>query len=639
VRAYVLFSILTLGFALVVARSIQLVVVPNEKLVQFARSKDRIAQQGPAEDLIVSRGEIRDRHGRPLALSVVTRSFFANPKLIKNPQATARKLAPLLKVPVKNLTRLLNEDRFFVWLKREVDETSARKIMELNLAGVYSRKESKRLYPQGELARTVLGIAGRDGVGLEGIEKAFDSHLRTSDKASGLGYRDALGRLLLFRDFDQEWFESPAVVTTLDARIQRMMEQELAQTVKDRNASSGQAVLMDPRTGAIYAMATVEGSRGDKNPLRNRVIADMYEPGSTFKVFLAAAGMEHLGMKATSQVYAEQGLMRVGNRSIREFHGKKYEWLSLQELLEVSSNIASAKIGIKMGASAFEQTLKRFGLGQPSGLGLPGEASGLLRKASDWKPIDLANISFGQGVAVTPLQLARAMAAVANGGIKVTPTVVSEVVGRPRGSQENHILWQHDPQPTRVFPSQKSRELTDMLVHVTKEGSTGRAAAIEGYSVAGKTGTAQKLVETVNSRGQTIRSYSRDASIVSFLGFVPAYDPAFVLLVLYDDPQEGRASGGNTAAPSWRRIASRALGLLGVPQEKNLPPVAQRILPSRRDAQAPSDSHYIGRSFREVLESLQKLSPEERAQYDLIGYGVATREQTSPEGKTLIFFE
>lgn len=630
-RSSFIFVVIALGFVLVVARAVQFQVAPDPRLKRIASGKEKLNQQQQSEDLITSRGPIVDRNGSDLALSIIVKSFFANPKVIKNPGAVAQSLSPLLDIPVAKLKTLLSQDRYFVWLKREVDDAVAKKIDALNLEGVYSRKESKRIYPHGDLGRSIIGVSGTDGVGLEGIEKSYDSYLKSADQTGEKGIRDALGRLLLFDDFEREWFDSHHVVSTIDIRLQRIMEEELMAVVKEKKPKSAQAIMMNPKTGEIMAMASIEGERSDAQPLRNRAVSDVYEPGSTFKIVLAAASLDKLGMSADSQIFGENGSFRVGSHIIKEYHNHRYGWLTLQELLEVSSNVASAKLGLKLGAEDFESVIRRFGFGGDTGVDLPGEEPGLLRAASSWKPIELANIAFGQGLAVTPLQLVRAVAAVSNGGVMVKPYVVSRVIAPQTRGREPSVVYQAASEEKSVLEAEKAKKLVDMLTHVTEQGSTGFLAAIEGYKIAGKTGTAQKLVETVNAKGRKIKTYSGDHSVVSFVGFVPAYDPAFVLLVVYDDP-EGKASGGNTAAPSFRRIASRSLALLGVPPETKLEA-------SNGSVQAAEGTRFVGKSFQDVLKEVKSMPAEQRAKVDLIGFGTAFREEILEDQRMKIYFK
>lgn len=646
VRSSLIFWILALGFFLVIARSIQFQLKPNQKLIKLSQTKRQLDKQQQNEDLITSRGAIVDRNDRDLALSVVVKSFFANPKVIKNPLQTAQRLSPYLGISTPKLLQQLKQDRYFVWLKREVDQSTSEKIEALQLDGIFSKKESKRIYPHGELARSVIGVAGTDGQGLEGIEKQYDEYLKTSDKASGVGLRDALGRLLRFDDFEREWFETHHVVSTLDLRIQRVVEDELRSTLQEKDARSAQAILMNPKTGEVLAMASLDGRRGDQNPLRNRPVTDVYEPGSTFKIILASAGVQEFKMTPNSQIYGENGSLRVGSHTIKEFHNHRYGWLTLQELLEVSSNVASAKLGLKLGARSFSSMVKNLGFGQLTGIDLPGEAQGLVRDGSSWKPIELANISFGQGIGVTPLQMVSAVAAVANGGIMVKPYIVSKVMA-PKSSQSEALpVYRAQEERREVLSAETSRTLTDMLIHVTDKGSTGVEAAIDGYHVAGKTGTSQKLVEKVSPRGKVTKTYSLEKSVVSFIGYVPAYDPAFVLLVLYDEPV-GRSSGGNTAAPSFRRIASRALAILGVAPQRgptSIPVAAAEVKDHVAKSSTPnpqvSDAEtvkFVGKSFQEVLSMVRELPQDRRAKIDLIGFGTAFKEETA-EDRTKVYF-
>jgi cell division protein FtsI (penicillin-binding protein 3) len=639
-RSNLLFILLSLGFLLVVGRAVQFQVSPDQRLKKIATGKEKLNQQTQTEDLITSRGAIVDRNGTDLALSVIEKSFFANPKVIKSPHVVASELAPLLGISFSKLKSVLSQDKYFVWLKREVDETTAKKIEALNLDGVYARKESKRIYPNGEVGRSVIGISGLDGIGLEGIEKSYDKYLRSADKVGARGIRDALGRLLLFDDFEREWFESHHVISTIDIRLQRIVEDELAETVREKDALSGQAVMMNPKTGEILAMASIDGRRMEGQPFRNRAVSDVYEPGSTFKIILAAASLEHLQMTANSQIFGENGVLHVGNHFIREYHNKKFGWITLQELLEVSSNVASAKLGLKLGAENFSSTIQKFGFGDDTEIDVPGEASGLLRSASSWKPIELANIAFGQGLAVTPIQLVRAISAVANGGLLVRPYVVSKVLLPHPQSGAPDVVWSASQKKNEILSADQAKRLTDMLIHVTEQGSTGFQASIDGYQIAGKTGTSQKLIEKENAKGKKYKTYSADHSVVSFVGYVPAYDPAFVLMVVYDDPS-GKASGGLTAAPSFRKIASRSLVILGVPPERNdVAHVAHDPKSAGEVKSAALDgSRYVGKSFQEVLKEIKNLPGEQRAKFDLIGIGTAVREETSDDQRVKIYFK
>lgn len=628
-RTSLLFSFLAILLLVIVGKAILLQVRPDPRLVQLAASKENYAERREQQTLLTSRGAIRDRHEKPLALSIIVKSFFANPKRIENPKQVARRLAPLLKMSASKLEETLKQDRYFVWLKREVDYRTAKKIESLNLQGIYTKKESKRVYPHKDLSRSVVGISGRDGVGLEGIEKSYDRYLKVKDEAEGLGIRDALGRLLLFGDFDKQWFDGADVILTLDLRLQKVLEEELQRTLLEKNAISAQGIMMNPKTGEIFAMASLDGKRAPKTLFRNRAVSDIYEPGSTFKIILATSGVEHLGMTSKSLIFGENGSLRIGNRTIREYNNRRFQWLTLQEVLEVSSNVAAAKLGLRLGEKRFNQTIQKLGMGSKTGIDLPGEASGLVRDSSQWRPIDLANISFGQGIAVTPIQMVRALAAIANGGYLVKPHLVKRVVEVNPEKQDK--VFEFKPEIKEVMKVEEARELTKMLVEVTRKGATGNQASIAGFEVAGKTGTSQKLIRETKDNGKLKVYYSNDHSIVSFAGYVPAHDPEFVLLVLYDDP-EGRTSGGNTAAPSFRKIAQKSLGLLGIQ------PVKERFVSSKMVKKVVEEGRFVGKSFQEVLQELKTWEEENQAYVNLVGTGTAVREEM--DGSHLnVYFE
>ena len=633
-RTSFLFFVILLGFAAVIGRAVYFQVWPDERIKGHLKSKHKWSQRKQKEGLFKSRGQIVDRSGKNMALSIVVRSFFADPKQIKNISSTARKLSPILKISRSKLQKRLSGNKRFVWLKREVSDRAAKKIEALNLPGIYFKKESRRVYPHGKLAKNVIGFSGRDALGLEGVEKSYDRYLQSSDEMGQPGVPDALGRLLLFEDYEKQWFEGHRVELTIDLRLQKIVEEELRRTLREKKPLSAQAIMMNPRTGAILAMASIDGKREDDNQLRNRSVSDVYEPGSVFKIILVAAAMEHLDLTANSQIYGEKGALRVGRNTIREYHNKKYEWISLQELMEVSSNVAAAKLGLRIGADLFNSTIEKFGFSKRTGIDLPGEASGLLRRASKWKPIELANISFGQGLAVTPVQLITAVSTVANGGFKVRPHIVSRVVrpavNRGEKKEPERLVYEHELEKEEIYQASFVKQITDMLVHVTDPESTGANAAIKGYHVAGKTGTSQKLVEKTNSKGRVYKTYSNDKSIVSFMGFVPAYDPAFVLLVLYDEP-EGKATGGRVAAPSFKKIASKSLAVMGIsPQREMLTDKKPTVV--RR-------GKYVGRSFQDILREIRSLPEEQRAMIDLIGFGTAVKVENTVKKRIKIFFE
>lgn len=621
IRAAFCFWLIFLGFAAVIYRAVDFQVSPDPRLVKLSTSKERWNERKQSEGMLQSRGAILDSNNEELALSLISKSFFANPRLIKDPEIVAPKLARHLRLSSQHVENLLKQDRYFVWLKREVPEEQARQIESLNIQGVHASKESRRVYPHSPLAQPILGISGRDGTGLEGVEREYNRWLETSDQAGELGVRDALGRLLLFRDFEKQWFESHDIQLTLDLRLQRVLEAELKQTLEKTGAIRAQGALMDPHSGAILAMATVDGDGVEPSPYRNRIVSDNYEPGSTFKLVTALAAMEDLGLKPTSQIFAENGRLQIAGRTVREYNSREFAWISLEEMLVKSSNVAAAKLGLKLGAQPLYEKMETLGMLERTGIDLPGEARGIVRKPSSWKPIDIANISFGQGAAFTPLQMLRAFAVIANGGYLVRPHVVSKI----RSSDTSELVWESRPERTEVLSADLTRNLTKMLTQVTDQGGTGSLAAVPGFQVAGKTGTAQKLVESEEGG----KYYSSENSRVSFIGYVPAGRPRFIAYVMYDDPK-GHASGGATAAPSFRRFAERSLGILGVQAEKKL---------SRKLSAKPADgAEFIGKSFSEVLNELEDWDQAQRMRVELFGYGKVVKEEKKGE-KLHLYFE
>lgn len=624
-RALFIYWMLFFGFLLIVGRAVQIQWKPNPQLVEFADAKSSWLTRKSKENFLKSRGAILDRNQKELAMSLMSKSFFANPRLVQNPDSVAYKLAKFLKMPAKKIRELLKQDRYFVWLKREVDEKTARKIENLEIQGIHFSKESKRVHPAGNLGQSVLGISGRDGTGLEGVEKAYDKWLLVADQGHDLGIRDALGRTLLFQDFEQQWFEGNDVVLTIDARLQRIVEQELQRTLTERKAASAQAVMMNPYTGEILAMASID-SKERAQPFRNRAVSDVFEPGSTFKLAVGIAALEKLHLTEKSQIFAENGQLKVGRNTIREFANSKYGWISLGEMLARSSNVAAAKLALRLGEKNLYEVIQQLGFGEKTGVDLPGEASGLLRSYRDWKPIDLANISFGQGIAVTPLQIVRAYSAIANGGYLVQPHVVSHVQKAGGGREK---IWEFPESKKEVLSPEITRTMTAMLTQVTEEGSSGARAGIPGYSIAGKTGTAQKLVEVENSRGKKYKTYSSEKSVVSFVGYVPAENPAFTLFVMYDEPGHP-ASGGSVAAPSFKRIVEKSLGIIGISPERKR---ASSLQVSHSD-----QSLFIGKSFGEVLKEVRQWDDEKQKTVELFGYGKVVREEVEDE-KIKVFFE
>jgi cell division protein FtsI (penicillin-binding protein 3) len=542
--------VLLCGFGMVLFRLVTLQVLQAEELtVKAARQHQKtVSLEG-------TRGTIMDRHGKVLAMNMEVPSVFGVPTALESPVKTARNLSPLLHVRADELERKLRQDRGFVWLARKLDPEQGRQLEQMSMDGIGVVMEGRRFYPKGPLLSHVLGFAGLDGEGLEGIERRYEGQLRGEKRVVVL-QRDALGRTVFPKGLAEQ---SPApghnLVLTVDEVIQYITEKELDDAVTRTHAKSGTMIVLDPQTGALLALAV--SPRFDPNAVaaigpdrwRNRALTDIYEPGSTMKTIVAAAAIEERVMKPNTMVFAENGRMTVANTVIHDH--EKLGWLTFAQVIQKSSNIGAAKVGAALGDLRLYRYLQAFGFGQRTDIDLPGEASGLVKHPREWGRRSLASISMGQEIGVTPIQMVTAMAAIANGGVLMKPYVVSEI-------QDAHgrVLRRILPHvKRRVVSPETARTVTAILEGVVTDG-TGGKAAIPGFRVAGKTGTAQK-VDPRTGR------YSATQFVGSFVGFVPADNPRLAMIVVIDEPH-GEAWGGTVAAPVFRRVGEQVLNYLGV---------------------------------------------------------------------------
>lgn len=557
-------------FVLALLRLMALVIFEGSRLNFLARSE----HTGEAE-LAAVRGPIVDRFGEPLALSAETRSVYARPaRLLDNSTAPERaKLASLLGITPARLEALLMKPSPFVWLRRRIAPSRATEVEALGLDGVGTLSEYKRFYPESDLAAAVVGLAGIDGQGLSGVELQYDRYIR-GEPVDLTFYHDAYGHPI----FDSPLaLKSPEpgddVQLTIDARLQSLAENRLAQEVVASGAKHGAAIVLNPFTGEVLALANV-GARPD--PVRDRLhdsaIQDVFEPGSTMKALLASIALEDHAITPTEMIYCENGAFRVGGRTIHD--DSPHGYLDLGHILEVSSNIGASKIAFRLGADRFYRGLKAFGLADRTGIDLPGEATGILRKPSTWRQIALANHAFGQGVAVTPIQLADAYAAIANGGLMMRPYVVKSI----RDPQGRAVL-SHTPQVIgRVVSPTIAHQVNVLLRNVVYgPDGTARRAQVDGFLVAGKTGTAQ-MVDPVSGR------YYQNHYVASFVGFLPANDPRLVILVVLYDVGHGHF-GGVVAAPVFSQIAMGSARALDI---------ASNASPAYETASLLSIDHLLG---------------------------------------------
>lgn len=513
------------------------------------------------------RGTIYDANHIEMAVSIDTDSIAVYPGRVENPDRAAAKLAGVLQLDRKTVKQKLTSKRSFVWLKRQVTPKEAQAVSALKIKGVDFIPEHSRFYPNRSLAAAVLGFSGIDGRGLEGLEYYYENYLKgKTGKRTVL--KDALGR-----GFDAEKKHAGSdsgnnLVLTIDRNIQYIAEDALEDAVTEFSAQSGLAVVMDPETGAILALALYPEfnpnafGRYDRKLWRNRAITDPFEPGSTLKIFSAAAAIESGTCTPSTIFFCENGSYKIGRNTVHDTH--EYGWLSLQQIIKYSSNIGAVKVGRTIGPAALYQTLRAFGFGQKTGIDCPGETGGSLSAWQKWSHIDAGAIAFGQGVAVSAVQLTAAVSAIANDGVLMKPRIVQAITG-PNGQ----LIKNNRPQQIRRAVSvETARTVRRILKTVITEGGTGVQAALAGYPVCGKTGTAQK----VGKNG----TYVRGRYVSSFVGFAPADRPRLTILVVVDEPR-GNHYGGTVAAPAFRKIASESLNYLNVP----IQPAADRLTVSR----------------------------------------------------------
>ncbi|MFQ5866425.1 MAG: peptidoglycan D,D-transpeptidase FtsI family protein [bacterium] len=504
------------------------------------------------------RGTIYDRNGKELAIEFEVSSVYAIPSSISNPEETARKLAPLLDLSEKAICRKLETSNSFVWLRRKVDTEIAEKIKNLHLKGIEFMSEGKRFYPENELASQVIGLAGLDNQGLSGIENSFDTILRGKNKKT-IGTKDGFGREVIAAGtaYPSE-VSGYGVVTTIDRVIQYIAEVELRKAYEETKAKLATIIVQDPQTGEILALASFPSFNGNKSfpekykYLKIPAISNIFEPGSTFKPIVAVALLEENLVTLEDLFYCENGVYVLNGFPVRDHEGEG--WLTFVQVLEKSSNIGMVKAGQLLGKNRLYQYVRDFGFGNYTGIRLPGETPGILKKPKDWSEISLSRLSFGQGVGVTAIQLISAFSCLANGGVLMEPMIANRII-----DSKGKVVTEFHPCPVRrVISSKTAQTLTDILCGIVENG-TGKEAEIVGYRVAGKTGTAQKFDPATGK-------YSKTNYIASFVGYLPADRPRITILVLLDEPQ-GFYWGGSVAAPVFARVGLRIMHHLGVPPE------------------------------------------------------------------------
>ena len=551
-----LLSVLVIFLVLFIAllsRAFQLQVLSGEKLKNLAQKQHTATLQLQPE-----RGMIYDRNGEKLAVSVLADSVCADPTRIADPVKASQQIARILNLDKQAVMKKILEPKNFCWLARRISPDQAANVDNAEIEGIFLIKEPKRFYPNGQLAAHLLGFAGADANGLEGIENKYDEILKGKPEKMAWA-RDAKGKKIFLRvanDEDKK-DESVNLVLTIDSRIQYLVETHLKEAVVSKGAKGGIAIVMDPKTGEILAMANEAGFNPNNiNGLtperwRNRAITDYFDPGSTFKPFLVAGAIEEKTIRESEKFYCEDGNYTVANRVIHEANRQRHGQLSVRDILKYSSNIGSVKIAQKLGKEKFYNYIDNFGFGTKTGIDLPGESPGLVSPVKNWTKVDTATIAFGQGISVTAIQMIAAMSAIANGGVLMKPYILRSVTDK-----NNIPIKMYNPTVVRkVVSSETAKRLTNMLTEVVGSADgTGKNANIVNVAVAGKTGTSQKFDF---SRGE----YSSEKVRTSFIGFFPADNPQVAILVILDEPQRDKW-GGVAAAPVFKSIGEQILNCI-----------------------------------------------------------------------------
>jgi cell division protein FtsI (penicillin-binding protein 3) len=618
------FFILCLGF--IAARAYRMQVLERGKSLSVAQHQyyDRRINLAPP------RGIIYDSMGRALAVSMRVNSLYAQPDKINDKGAVAARLAPILQMDARDLSALLSSPKPFVWLKRKISPDQQERIEALRLHGVDFMPESRRFYPNFELGAQVIGFAGMDSQGLEGVERVYDKYLKTATDYVVLE-RDALGRLINIPERENGMNAPYNLHLTLDLRVQYLAERELKKEVIEQKAKGGMVVVMEPSTGKILALAV----HPSFNPnlfedygaasWRNRAITDPFEPGSLMKVFLLAAALKEAITKENDIVFCENGAYTLQGHTIHDMSPRG--WLPVHDIIRYSSNIGASKVGRKLGAERFYRYLDAFGFTESTGIDLLGENAGAVHAPASWSPVDLAIISFGQGISVTALQLITALSSIANGGNLMKPYLVERIT-----DEEGKVIAEFSPQVRRrVLPTEVCHRVTSIMKEVVTAG-TGIRGQVPGYEVAGKTATAQK-VEIATGE------YSKDKVIASFMGFLPADEPRAAILVVVDEPKNS-PYGGTAATPVFKRIAEELMQYTGTPPSEEdfskklilaqIPEAKKQPDVKNKGASRQGMPDLRGFSMRKALALLEG----ERVRVRLAGSGLVVAQRPNP-GDTL----
>lgn len=600
-RLYFLAAGLVFWFSLICFRLVQLQIIDYGDFVTRAAH-----QQQRTIELSPRRGVIYDRHGQELAMSIAVDSFFAVPSEIPDQPMTASLLGRVLNVDPHDLLAHFRGSRTFTWVARKVDAETSKRIRDLGLRGIYSQKESKRFYPNRELAAQVLGYVGLDDEGLSGIEREYDERLRGKP-----------GEMLLSVDAKKRRFSSAEhqpvpgenVVLTIDDKIQYIAEHELDVAMQDTHAVSGTVIVENPHTGEILALA----NRPTFNPnrareitpvvLKNHAVSDIFEPGSTFKIVTLSAALEEKLTRPDEVVDCQMGSIVIGGMRIRDH--KPFGLLKVSEILAHSSDVGAIKIGLRLGDERLYHYIRDYGFGSQTGIELPGETRGLTKPVSRWSKVSIGAISMGQEIGISPLQLAAMVSTIANDGVWTAPRIVAATTEPHKTPQ---MVTFRPAQQRRVISTVTAAEMRRMMEGVILFG-TGRKAQLEGYTSAGKTGTAQKVDPATGA-------YSHTKYVASFAGFAPVNNPAITVAVILDSAV-GLHQGGQVSAPVFQRVAQQVLAYLNVPHDVELPLNRTLLQASKKNVReedlAESSPDHLGANLDEAEETTSSTAPVQLA--------------------------
>jgi cell division protein FtsI (penicillin-binding protein 3) len=548
-RLVLVIFIFLIFFTAISARAVYLQVFSGPWLAQKAAD-----QYEKSFELAGNRGTIYDTNFTKMAVSNLATSIAAYPKQIKNARETAKVLSPILKINQKALEEKLISKKPFVWIKRQSSPNETKTVKNLKLQGIGFIPEYNRFYPSKTLAAQVLGFTGTDGSGLEGIEFYYDTYLRGT-RGNFTILKDAFGNGINSGKGNVSDYGGKNIILTIDKTIQYITEKTLEETVTSYSARSGMAVVIAPKTGALLAIAHYPFFNPNsfkhfpRELWRNRAITDPFEPGSTLKIFSAAAAIASGGSSPNTIYFCENGTYRIGRKIIHD--NASHGWLSLQQIVKYSSNIGAVKISEKIGPEHLYNTLSDFGFGTKTGIDCPGETAGSLAFYKHWTKLDTSVISFGHGISVSAVQLIAAVSAIANDGVLMRPYLVKAITDK-----NGRYIHRFKPRKIRrVISTNTAREIAKIMKTVISKNGTGTLAALEGYSVSGKTGTSQKI----GNEG----TYAEDKYISSFVGFTPSENPEIAILVVIDEPEE-KVYGGIVAAPAFKKIAHETLNHMNI---------------------------------------------------------------------------